>query len=359
MPYDPGPKPMQAPRARTADQAPPDRTPGLDDLLEVAGAGGTVILIFSNQVYLPILENWLTAMHRIGIDNILVVTLDEPTQRQMHTPGALCRLLLCEDDLSALWHRRVALFVAIVQRGYHLNNSDVDVVWLKDPRPEFQLGSDADIVFSQGTLWPIPCWERWQFILCCNLFFLRATGPVRAFMRHWPAHGSDSGDDQVSFDLLLLKRGMEWQIPEPHSIPMPFGVDITCSRQIMRGPADGLRVAVLLQHLISAVHLPNEDAYVLKHCLDRADRPDHPPGAPGARLMGARRSGPAGKMSAQTRTAGGDATPTSGAHPAAGPERVHAAGKGGSAAPCTRASVEVTGTCRGSRLLLGALPVAA
>ena len=138
MPYDPGPKPMQAPRARTADQAPPDRTPGLDDLLEVAGAGGTVILTFSNQVYLPILENWLTAMHRIGIDNILVVTLDEPTQRQMHTPGALCRLLLCEDDLSALWHRRVALFVAIVQRGYHLNNSDVDVVWLKDPRPEFQ-----------------------------------------------------------------------------------------------------------------------------------------------------------------------------------------------------------------------------
>jgi hypothetical protein len=241
-------------------------TEALDDLLRVVGADGTVILTFSNQAYLPILENWLAAMHRIGIDNILIVALDEPTHRRMRERGLPCHLLPCADDLSALWRKRVALFDAIVQRGYNLIHSDVDAVWLKDPRREFLLDSEADIVFSQGTQWPIPCWERWRFILCCGLFFLRATRPVQAFMGRWLDHVADSGDDQVSFNLLLLERGMQWQVPEPYSIPTPFGVEITCSRQIIRGRADGLCVEVLPQHLFQRVHFPGEDAYV-KHCL--------------------------------------------------------------------------------------------
>jgi hypothetical protein len=248
------------------DADPVPETEALDDLLRVVGADGTVILTFSNQAYLPILVNWLAAMHRIGIDNILIVALDRPTYRQLRERGAHCHLLPCEDDLAALWRKRVALFERIVQRGYNLIHSDVDAVWLKDPRAAFLLGSEADIVFSQGTQWPIPCWERWRFILCCGLFFLRATAPVQRFMGRWLEHVAESGDDQVSFNLLLLEQDIEWQVREPYSIPTPFGVDITCSRQIIRGQVDGMRVEVLPQHLFQRVHFPDEDAYV-KHCL--------------------------------------------------------------------------------------------
>lgn len=238
----------------------------LDDLLRTAGADGTILLTFSNQAYLPILENWLAAMRRIGIDDILVVALDESTHAHLCERGVLCHLLPCENDLKALWRKRVSLFDAILQRGYCLIHSDADAVWLKDPRARYFFGSDADIVFSQGTQWPIPCWERWGFILCCGLFFLRPTDPVRALMRDWVAHVVGSGDDQVSFNLLLLERAVAWEIAAPYRLPTPFGIDITCSRQLIRGQAAGLRIEVLPQHLFQRVHLPGEEAYV-KHCL--------------------------------------------------------------------------------------------
>jgi hypothetical protein len=43
-------------------------------------------------------------------------------------------------------------------------------------------------------------------------------------------------------------------------------VEITCSRQLIRGAAGGLCVEVLPQHLFQRVHFPDEDAFV-KHCL--------------------------------------------------------------------------------------------
>jgi hypothetical protein len=241
-------------------------TDALGALLPTVGADGTVIVTFSNFKYLPILENWRLAMSRLGIENLLVVALDQPTYEHLRRHGVACHLSPCEDDLSALWPQRVALFSHILQRGYHLIHSDVDAVWLKDPRTEHFLGSDADIVFSQATQWPTDCYHAWRFTLCCGLFFLRATEAVRRFMTEWIAHVADSRDDQVSFNQLLLAKSVVWDIAEPYSIPTPFGVDITCSRRSIRGRAGALKVDVLPQHLFQRVHFPGEDAYV-KHCL--------------------------------------------------------------------------------------------
>lgn len=238
----------------------------LDTLLETAGADGTVIVTFSNLKYLRILENWRVAMRRLGIDNVLVVALDEPTYDHLRSRGVPCHLSPCADDLSALWPRRVALFSHILQRGYNLIHSDVDAVWLEDPRTEHFLGSDADIVFSQATQWPTDCYQAWRFTLCCGLFFLRATDAVRSFMTEWSEHVRDTRDDQVSLNQLLLAKSVVWDIAEPYSIPTPFGVDITCSRRTIRGRAGALTVDVLPQHLFQRVHFPGEDAYV-KHCL--------------------------------------------------------------------------------------------
>lgn len=260
---------MTSPDALNTDpvvslDTPPD--PSLDNLLQKAAKDGTVILIFSNNAYLPILENWRAAMDRLGIGNILYVALDEPTYHHLIDRGLVCYLLPCEDDLAALWRKRVTLFDEILQRGYNLIHSDADAVWLKDPRARYFFRSDADMVFSQGTQWPTECWQSWQFILCCGLFFLRATDAVQDFMRSWKEHVADCGDDQVSFNLLMLARSVTWEINKPYRIPTPFGVDITCSRQTIYGQADKLCVEVLPQHLFQRVHFPTEDAYV-KHCL--------------------------------------------------------------------------------------------
>lgn len=241
-------------------------TPALDALLQTVAADGTVIVTFSNAKYLPILENWRLAMGRLGIDNLLVVALDEPTYQHLRGRGVACHLSPCEDDLSALWPRRVALFGHILERGYNLIHSDVDAVWLKDPRAEYFLAGDADIVFSQATQWPTDCYQAWNFTLCCGLFFLRATDAMRGFMAEWIAHVADTRDDQVSFNQLLLAKSVVWDIAEPYSIPTPFGIDITCSRQTIHGQAESLTVDVLPQHLFQRVHFPDEDAYV-KHCL--------------------------------------------------------------------------------------------
>jgi hypothetical protein len=241
-------------------------TAALDALLESAAADGTVIVTFSNFKYLPILENWRVAMGRLGIDKLLVVALDQPTYDHLRGQGVPCHLSPCADDLSALWPRRVALFRHILRRGYNLIHSDVDAVWLKDPRAEHFLGSDADIVFSQATQWPTDCYAHWRFTLCCGLFFLRATDAVQDFMGQWVEHVADTRDDQVSFNQLLLAQSITWDIAEPYSVPTPFGVDITCSRRTIRGQAGALKVDVLPQHLFQRVHFPGEDAYV-KHCL--------------------------------------------------------------------------------------------
>lgn len=240
--------------------------PELDGALAAVGKDGSVILTFSNQGYLPILENWLLAMARLDIRDILVVALDGPTHAWLSARGVVTVLLPCADDLQALWRRRVALFAATLRRGYNLLHSDADAVWLRDPRPEYFAGSAADVVFSQATQWPTDVYRDWSFTLCCGLFFLRATDPVQALMSDWMAHVAETGDDQVSFNRLLHARGLAWEIVEPYRIPTPFGVDITCSRQLMRARAGDLNVEVLPQHLFQRVHFPAEEAYV-KHCL--------------------------------------------------------------------------------------------
>ncbi|MGB5537863.1 MAG: hypothetical protein WBN08_18405, partial [Thiogranum sp.] len=72
-----------------------------------------VVLVFSDSRYREVLLNWLVAMHRLGIQNYLVISLDEEIHRYLEDHGFPTFLSPLEGDLSKLWIMRMQIFQAL------------------------------------------------------------------------------------------------------------------------------------------------------------------------------------------------------------------------------------------------------
>jgi hypothetical protein len=229
---------------------------------------GTIIA-FADLRYIEVLLNWLIALDVNGIGNYMVISLD----RQLHQflserriPAVLSEV---DGDLGQLWVRRIEVFSALCAAGIDFIHSDVDAVWLRDPRKDFFSDGGPDLVISQGTVWPPDVHRQFGFVLCCGLFKLRSTPASRGLLSELRVHVGTTGDDQISLNRLIAQRTPRWQWESaaPFRVQGPGAEFLSAESTFLGACADGLRLAILPHRLFQRVPLESAEMPYVKHLL--------------------------------------------------------------------------------------------
>jgi hypothetical protein len=241
------------------------------EIVEVArarAAGGYVIIAFADFRYVDILMNWLVGIAAHGIENYLIIALDSRLHAFLGERGVPCVLSQLHGDLRTLWIRRIEIFAALCTAGVDFVHSDVDAVWMRDPR-SFLYQPAEDLVISQGTIWPPDVHSQFGFVVCCGLFRLSSTPQTQQLLADLAAHVIDTGDDQVSLNRMLAGRAVKWEFDHADAYYLEgAGMKFLCSRSPMRGVGDaGLRVMVLPHHLFQRVPASMIEAPYVQHLL--------------------------------------------------------------------------------------------
>jgi hypothetical protein len=225
----------------------------------------TRILVFANYSYLDVLENWLAAMMRIGVDNFLIISLDEELHYHLQKKKIDSLLRPCELDLGKLWIHRVDVILELLEEGYDIIHSDADAIWLKDPR-QFLQTLPQDMVFSEGTIWPPDVQKKWGFVLCCGFFVMRSNQQTIGFAKRLAHRVREDKDDQVSCNRMLLEEGLIWDTPRETYMLSFRGYDFICSHECITGKTKTLSTVLLPHSKFQRIAEPSKDAYV-KHLI--------------------------------------------------------------------------------------------
>lgn len=231
-----------------------------------------IIIVFSNYNYLPVLKNWLEAVNRINVNNFLIISLDKKLHHYLQEKNIPSLLRPCELDLGKLWIHRIDVILELLEEGYDIIHSDADAVWLKDPQPYLNK-LDQDMVFSQGTYWPLDVYEKWQFVLCCGFFYIKSNKNTLAFMKKLAKRVQSDKDDQVSCNRLLLEEGLHWEIPND-TYELTFrDRNFLCSDQCIFGKMDTLSTVLLPHSKFQRIAESSNDIYV-KHLISEKNSDD-------------------------------------------------------------------------------------
>ena len=177
-------------------------------------------------------------------------------------------------DLSGLWKFRVQILRELLSETHGIIHSDSDAVWIRDPWPSIE-SCGADMVFSQGTIWPPDVHARHGIVVCCGLFYLKNTNAVRLFMEQLEAKVMVDKDDQVSVNRLLDEGGGKWSVTEPYTIPFRNTRFIASHRPITSTGNFPASVAILPHHQFPRLmDAPDADVIVAhpisaKNCADK------------------------------------------------------------------------------------------
>lgn len=216
------------------------------------------VVTFCDRHYIPVLENFLAAPGAPDASDLIVYGLDDETLACAEDAGATARPLAWDGSLDGLWEERLRVFRDLVASGSGFIHSDVDAIWLRDPRGAWS-SDDVDMAFSAGTIHPKAVHATWGFVLCCGYFQMNATaGSARLLDLALEAFQA-SRDDQDTINALLLQQGTEWpDAPSPDYRLRASDTSFSCWKRPVTGQcrALGLTVRLLPHGIVQRIHDP-------------------------------------------------------------------------------------------------------
>lgn len=204
------------------------------------------IVAFADSAYRSIAFNWLRAIERVGLlEAVDFVALDEALHNALIQSGVACSFLPPPaGDLNSLWrHRTRTLRAKIEASDRPIIHSDTDAVWLNSPI-ERLLSEPADLVFSQGTIWPPESLSHRGFVLCCGLFMARPTSQCHRFFSALEPLVDELQDDQWAVNRLVDREVRSWQIVQDQWLELN-DERFVISNESMRGSGPQISVTVL------------------------------------------------------------------------------------------------------------------
>jgi len=233
---------------------------------------GPLPLVFATGNFAPLLDNWLIHARAASVRQPLVIAMNGP-QSLPAASDALKIHYNFDGSLGDLWYRRAMIFEFLSAGGVDFIHSDVDAVWLKDPRPLCFADGGFDLIFSQGTNYPPEIWRRWGFVLCCGLFAVRANPNTAAFFAKLRALVERIPDDQVALNALLEQHGVTWETAGLDTQKLDVrGQAFTTYRKMLAGTCEtlGLRIGLIPHHRIPRLPIAGGDA-IARHPLGPGD----------------------------------------------------------------------------------------
>ncbi|MCB0322927.1 MAG: hypothetical protein KDD69_05115 [Bdellovibrionales bacterium] len=169
----------------------------------------------ANRAFLPLLENWLTRMCQLGVENLLVTALDREVFLFAKRQGV--STIYCPSCGTRRIHRMKTRVVEhFLARGFDVVLSDVDAVWLKNcldylQAPELER---YDALFSIEYGYPKPLEQAWGFVLCPGFYFIRSRAATRELLGAWvdAQRRRPNSHDQHALNYLLYEAGISWRV---------------------------------------------------------------------------------------------------------------------------------------------------
>ena len=292
----------------------------LDDLRP--RAEGPVTLVFGSFGYRDTVLAWIDRARRAGCEHFRIVCMDEDLRRFLRGHDAVGRAVGFHELLpeapradlgaipgrrqrrEALWLARVRLFLHFAANRCDFIHSDADAFWLQDPRPWLMDHPGFDLLFSQGTTFPVEHWRRHRFVLCAGFFLCRANGRTRAYFKQVSRLSESHPDDQVCMNTVLLRDpearwergrrapavrpGAAWVAPPPEASLLGYArallrrellralanrvlrsarlAWILTSPEVIRGRfTGGLTVGVIPMHIVTRFRFAGWDEPLVSH----------------------------------------------------------------------------------------------
>jgi hypothetical protein len=229
-------------------------------------------VVFATGTFAALLENWLIYARTAGVHQVLVVAMDQWLALSPQ-PDVLIVRHRYDGTLHDLWFQRTLVFAFLAERGIDFIHSDVDAVWLEDPRPLCFADDAIDLAFSQGTNYPAAVWQIWGFVLCCGLFAVRANPGTASFFAKVSALATRIPDDQVAVNALLAQHRMVWETTGQDSMTLAVrGNPFTAYCRMLSGTCEalGLRVGLIPHDRVPRLPMAGTDA-VVRHPLGPGD----------------------------------------------------------------------------------------
>ena len=234
--------------------------------------GRPITIVFADAAYSEILDNWLRHAHAYVAKSLIVFSLDATTHARMTEQGMTSLLLPFSGAIDELWLLRLSIFEALVLMDVSFIHSDVDAIWLADPR-QFCFDLDADLAISSGTIWPPEAVDLWGFVLCCGFFCVRAKPEMARFLADVRQAALNDRDDQAALNRVLIKAGTTWDLEAiPYDVENMMGRQFRNFESVVFGKTTkfDLRLALLPQDLFQRVARVYDEPLV-KHPLTPKD----------------------------------------------------------------------------------------
>jgi hypothetical protein len=229
-----------------------------------------LVVTFADSAYLPLLQLWMQQLREFGLHRVTVFSLDAGTQAWCQAHGITASALPWNGSLADLWVRRIQIFTKLLDAGEEIIHSDIDAIWVRNP---LQFGAarnrSEDLIFSQGTVWPIDVHDHWGFVLCCGWFWAKPVPAAQAFFRALEADVRVSGDDQISVNRLLVAAGARWSQLKAGDYQLRFRDRwVQCWSEPNRASVNAGPLTVALLPQSEFQRLPEEtERAVVKHWL--------------------------------------------------------------------------------------------
>lgn len=227
--------------------------------------GKPVTIVFSDHNYSELLKNWLAYACRSDAPNIVVIAVGRGvTDAIKHWP-VLSIEIPAVRSTSEFWHIRVKFFAALAAYGVDFIHSDADAIWIQHAFPNlFQPGTD--ITFTQGTVWPIDVLKKWDLVLCCGLFAVRASAKTANFFSSVELQMETIQDDQCAINRELASMDLNWFKPQTNTIVNFKGTQFRIYDETVQGTARDITVSLLPHRLFPRLAEENAEA-VIAHPL--------------------------------------------------------------------------------------------
>jgi len=211
------------------------------------------IVTFCDKNYITVGKNWLNCISKLGLrNNVKIITLDDETRNEFDEDISIYKPLpLGDHDLNSLWVHRMKVLFELLENEGDLIHSDADALWLKNPFNDIQQ-CNADVVFTQGTIWPPDVHLKQGFVLCCGFFYLSQNTRTFKFMNKVLSRLLIEKDDQVAVNRVVAESLQSWDIKQPYKVAFR-STHFVASRSIISSSnlcIDGevLKVALLPHH---------------------------------------------------------------------------------------------------------------
>ncbi len=256
----------------------PSAKRSLEHAVNALGRDAPLPVVVVSDPYASLLRNWIAHMHRLGITRFLVVAMDDAIETRLEGQGMVIARASFDGSAPDFWLRRMLVWRHLIEIGVDIIQSDIDALWFRDLVKDFRVDQPFDLLCSQGTLHPMEAVERWGFVLCTGLMWVRACPPSVKFFDAFASRGQQvlQSDDQVVMNNLLADLRMAWEKAgvQPHAIHFDGESFLTFPHTLWGTALElGLRVGLLPHNLFPRLPVPGTNAIVM-HLLRPEDDTD-------------------------------------------------------------------------------------